>query len=379
MRVVIAHDPSSSTPSEATIKSLRGDVLGLGLDCRSEDCVGLCDLLARLMKGPADLLLVVLGDQPSTALAAIREVSRWRLPIIAVDHSADTERLLQTMRGGMREYLNADRFRDELSTAIESLREGGELSYERGRATAVISASAGSGVTTVAMGLAFALTARKGAGSDGVVLAELGQGTPDLALSLDLTPPYPLAQLLNQSARADSLLLHQALVSHEAGVSVLAHPPEMIRSTPVEPAAIRNLVVLFKAMFPETILDLGHTSDDAVLEALRLADSTVLVSRLDVPSLRRTRSYLRFLDSKGIESGSVVLTANRRGQRWRLANEAVGRPFDAWLPDDPLAINNALNQGRPLTRGSKFSAIARRMRRLTDRVTPAPERRGNSR
>ena len=65
---------------------------------------------------------------------------------------------------------------------------------------------------------------------------------------------------------------------------------------------------------------------------------------------------------------NLQLLANRFGQRkqfhWKKAQEALGLPFAEWIPDDPGAINNALNLGQPLIHSDSNSKIAQEIRRL---------------
>ncbi len=360
MRVVITGEAA------ARPEVVRQAVLGLGLECGSGDCVPLADLAGRLQQGPADLVLVVLGADPGAALAAIPQAAaRTSAPVFAVGPAADAEQILQAIRGGAREYLRADNVYDELLAALTKMRQAGAPVLQWGTVLAVGGAKPGSGVTTVACNLAFALA---GQHPGRVALAELGAGVPELALNLDLQPPHGVAELAEGWDRMDATLLKHALVEHTARLSVLAYKPDTLHTVLLDPRAMRQIVVLLRTMFEYTVLDLGHSTDPARLLALDLADKIVLVVGLEVPALRLARQWVRQLKDGGLSAAKLHVAANRYGQRkqfsWKRAQEALGLPIRAWIPDDPARVNQALNHGRPLLKTARFAAITRSFDKL---------------
>jgi pilus assembly protein CpaE len=204
-------------------------------------------------------------------------------------------------------------------------------------------------VTTVSSNLALALARRK---PGRVVLAELGAGVPELALTLDLTPPHDLADLVGTADRLDANMLKRALVEHPARLSLLAHPAESLQGVSWDPPTVRQVLILLRAMFEFTVLDLGHAAGAAGDELAHLADQVLVVVGLDVPSLRLSRRLLRHLTDAGLPREKVQVVANRYGQSqqfpWRQAQEFLDRPVLEWVPDDPARVNAAMNQGQPL-------------------------------
>src|SRR5205085_2182281 len=105
MRVIIAREAGVRR------ERLRLAVLGVGLECGAADCVAYGELPARLLQGPADLVLVGLGADPAAALPVIRQAAaQTRAPVFAVGVADDAEQVLQTIRSGAREFLREDGF-----------------------------------------------------------------------------------------------------------------------------------------------------------------------------------------------------------------------------------------------------------------------------
>jgi pilus assembly protein CpaE len=357
MRVVITADTVDQ------LNGLRHAALSAGLECSPGDDVAFADLAARLREAPAELVLVGVGDEPEGAVGLIQTTSaQWDVPVWAVGSSSDPQQVILLLRAGAREFLDEDKLGVDLAVTLERLRSAGPVSSGvQGQAIAVIGVAPGGGVTTVATNLAFAL-AQKHPGE--VVLAELGSSVPELALDLDLDPPHTVADLFRDWQRLDPTMVRQALVHHPAGLEVLAYGQETLAAAPAPSGAMRQAVRLLRAAFPLAVLDLGHRAGSAELEALTLANSVVVVARLDVPSLRLSHRFITYLKDKGVAAQKIRVVGNRYGQRgqvgWKKAEQALGTRVLVWIPDDPGTLNRALNDGRPLVQTARRARITRR-------------------
>jgi pilus assembly protein CpaE len=349
----------------------RQGALSEGLACDSSDCVSLADLPVRLSRGAADLVLVQLTG--SAGFDALRyAAAHTAAPVLAVGPTHDSQAILQAVRSGAREYLDEARFRTELPAALEKLRQVGAVQSRQGRTLAVTAAQAGSGVTTLAANLAFNL-AGKHPGQ--VVLGEFVAAAPSLALALDLEPRHSVADFAAAWQRFDATMMRHTLAAHPDGVQVLAYPPETLNPAAVEPAAVRQAIILWRTLFDWAILDVG-TGGTAADAALALADTVLVVTRLEVPALRLTRQLLRRLGEQGVPAARVRLVANRCGQWHQVhpaeAEKMLGQPLLERVPDAPAAVNRALNQGRPLVRVSwQWAPINRSLARLAARLDGA--------
>lgn len=358
MRVVVA--------SENQREQLRPQFLGAGLECGAADCVAFAELEARLAHAGADLIVVHIGGEPSSALSIIHKTSMMgAAPVLALGSTSDPQFVIQALRGGAREYLDENKLNEELPAALEKLSRAGVIKFKVGRTVAVTAIVPGSGVTTVASNLAFALAV---AHPQQVMLAELATDVPTLALALDLVPRHSIAELVRDWGRTDATMIRQSVVEHAGGVQVIAHAPETLVASSVEPLAMRRLSLLMRTLYEWTVLDLGHSAHAAALEAMRVAETVVVVTRLDIPALRLTRRYLKELVDRGIAEERLKPVANFYGQSkqiaWKKAQEALGVPIAVWLPDDPASLNQALNQGQPVVRLAKSAKISKRIHEL---------------
>src|SRR5262245_57588043 len=253
-------------------------VLNQGLVCRAEDCVPYDGLSGRLGQGQADVVVVVVGSGDPAALTAIREASRTIPLVLALGPGHDAQLILEAMRSGATDFLDHARPREELTRVLDKLQQAGRIQLRTGRVIAVAGAVAGSGATTVATGLAFALAG--GRSGKQVSLVELDPVAPELMYNLDLTLGNDIGQVLAEWERIDPRMLDQAAVEHAGGVRVLACEPSR-PTTPLAADAYKTPVALLRRVYDYSVLDMGQPGGFAgLLATMRLADAVVLAVRL---------------------------------------------------------------------------------------------------
>lgn len=356
-----------SSQSARSIQPLRPVAHSLGLECDATDCVSFDNLRLRLTTEPAAELLVVLAEEDElAAMLAVKQGTSARLPVVALVEPQAAGLHAQLMGAGARKLVETARFREGLQLALDEFYTDGTFRSRRGRVIAVTAAQGGCGVTTAATAVAFAL----GAAAPGrALLAELSGTAPQLALDLDLKPAHGLAGLVRDHERCDPRMVRQVAVAHPAGVHVLAHDPEPFL-VPVVPAAVmRHLVVLLREMYDHLVLDIGaYIRDGGGLEALRLAESVVLMTRPEVPALRLARAYVKHLRDLGIPADRIRPVANRTGYGKQVARaeaeKVIGQPFAEWVPDDVNTVAAALFRGEPLQKYYPGATITRTFGRL---------------
>jgi len=361
MRVVIAAENASR------YEPIRQVVLGMGMECTPGDCVSSADLPVRLSHGAVNMLLVHVGDDVHGSIDVIRSaLPLTPAPLLAIGAKREPADVLQLIQGGAREYLDEGALQPGLEKAMDKLQLTALARLGHGNVVGVVSATPGSGVTTVASALAF-LWAEKH--KDRVVLAELGREAADLALSLDLNPRHTIADVAGEKnlERLDATFIKRCMTP-SCGVQVLAYKPETLSGETLDPRAVRKAVLLMKSTYAGAVLDLGHMMGEEHFEAMKVCDSIVVVVRLDVPALRQARRFLKLLSDRGIPKERIRIVANRYGQRgqiaWKKAEEALGAKFAEYVPEDNAAVNYALNQGKPLAQARRRSSVVRRIGKL---------------
>lgn len=334
----------------------RRAVLALGLECGAADAVEPGGLDGRAAAyPPADAVLLMAGR--ATAGLAI-PLGRLGLPVYVAGGKAEDYPSAR--------HLDRTNLKDELARVFRGGDTPARGAFRWGRAVAVLSAHPGAGATTLAAGVAQWLLETEGGE---VALAELGTGAPDLCPTLGLDPANGLAELIEERDRLDAAMLRQAMAGHPAGLKVLGHRADAEAPAAIDADLVRGLVYLFRGLFDWTVLDLGHGLGGPNRSTLGLVEQVVVTVALDAPGIRRARHLLRRVEEEELARGKKLLVAvSRYGQSglvpWQDAADALGRPVDAWVPDDPKRVNRARNEGMPVPALFRRAALPTALRRL---------------
>jgi len=319
------------------------------------------ELLAMVIRHRPDGLLLDISADPDGLLPLVERVVE-ECPSVSVflacqKFKCHQDLLLTAMRLGVREFFPIP-FENDLSTAIERLTEKASLSLApgpaaRGRLACILSSKGGSGSTLIATSLAVSLaqSCRKT-----TALVDLNLQLGDVSLFMNLKPHSTITDLAKNIERLDGVLLLEMMTKHSTGVQVLAAPKRLEEAGLLSQSHLQKAFPLLKTMFDWVVVDLPVAFDEATLGTLQHADEILLVTLLNIPSLRNTKRYLEIFWRLGYPRERVRLIVNRyyRGAEGSLslkeAEKALGHRIFYSIPNDYTTVISAINQGVPLTK-----------------------------
>jgi pilus assembly protein CpaE len=248
--------------------------------------------------------------------------------------------------------------------AESGLAPGGpqQTSPQQSQIIAVMGARGGVGSTSVAVNLACTLAATPGNSS---VLIDLDMALGDADISLDLMPDHTLADLALNIERLDMNFMKRSMVKHEAtGVNLLAHPLQISDIGVVHEDHIIRILNLLRISYSHLVLDLSKALVPIDLAALRMADHVLLVSQLELASLRNVVRILMALGQEEGLSEKVRVVMNRVGADYaegdislKKAEETIGKPIFWQLPNDAKPMLGSRVAGMPLIQHSPRSKV----------------------
>jgi pilus assembly protein CpaE len=343
----------------------RQALLRQGQDCPADHVLPMQGVVERLAQTPVDLLVIVLAPDPERSLGVLSELHLLSAARVLVVGPASNSRLvLLALRAGAADYIEESDLEAELPAALSRLSSGQPSRGEPGRTIAVLAPCGGSGSSTVAVNLAAALAGKHG----NVLLCDLKLTTGDLASLLDVQPTHTLAELCQNAARMDRIMLERSLVRHSSGVHLLAPPRSFGDLRLVTAEGVRQALTLARTLFPYTVVDVDHSFGDEQLQVLRQADAILLVLRLDFTSLRHAQRTLEYFQERGIDRNRVQVVVNRYGQPQEVpaakAEEALGVKIGHYIPDEPKTVNRANNNGVPVVLESQSAKVSRSLVQL---------------
>lgn len=238
----------------------------------------------------------------------------------------------------------------------------------KGRVIVVLSPKGGSGKTAVSTNLAAAMAMR----FPGKVAAiDLDVQFGDMCTAMGLQPEHNLAQVA-ASSQVDATTIKLFLTPYEPGLYVLCGARTPAEADAVSHEHVSKVIPLLAADFDYVIVDTPAGLDDRTLAALECATDLLMVSSLDVTSIKSLRKAVEAMDALGVTKNRHFIL-NRADAKVGLrpvdAAEAVGWPIEALIPSS-VDIPLSMNLGTPVVKLSPRTAVAKQLTQLTQLFAP---------
>jgi len=326
----------------------------------SSTVVPTLDELKRTLATTTDEYAVVLGPgvdlDASAALADMLRVTKPSMSVILIRRRVDTSVLAEALRSGMREVVE-ERDLTGLGSAVGRAKEvwqalNGPVTPtggKHGHLVTVFSPKGGVGKTTLAVNLGIAL-ADKGAKRVCVVDLDLGFG--DVAITLQLIPARTMADAVAFESGLEFSVLEPLLTPHSTGITALVAPVQPDARDSIPASLVGRILAMLKENFDYVVVDTAPTFDEFVLQAFDETDELLLVTTLDVPTLKNVKIAVETLDLLNFPKPRRRLILNRADDKVGLSADEVestlGMKIDASIPTSSQ-VANATNSGQPIT------------------------------
>jgi len=295
------------------------------------------------------------------------------LYLLALSHESGAEQILRTIRAGAHDYLCKPVKEIDLRSAVEKihkLRTTRKDSTARGgKIISVFSNKGGNGTTTIAVNLADALARYHGRK---VVVVDLVLAHGDVTMFFNLKSSYSILDLAKNAEKADYDFLHSLLLKHSSGVYVLADPPMIEDAEQISSGQVREVLSVLQSMFEYIIVDTPHIFDERTLTALEMSDMILLISLLNLPSLRNTQRCLDLFQRIGLRDERIRLILSRYLPNDEISQESIegimnSKIFFA-IPNDYPSVIASVNRGKLLSEVAPDKEVTGSFRELAARV-----------
>ena len=290
--------------------------------------------------------------------------------IVAIGSSGTPRQVIDVIRSGAHYYLdkNID-LQEEIPLLFRRIQYDQEAqTTESGLMISVTSCSGGCGASSTAVNLAACLAQR----NEDCGLVDLNLRGGDLKTLLNLSPHQSIADLSRKLGAIESHDLESALSRHECGIQLLASPELFCEKPFASSHTVKRILQLMKLAHSHVVVELEDVLHREQIETLRESDYVVLVFQFDSVSLLRTRKFIDFVLSSGIDPSRLCLVASRVGCTSELAVReaeiALGTNFILRIPDDPVNMSRSVNRGIPVVFDSPDSPSSRAFGRLADQI-----------
>lgn len=321
-------------------------------------------LLDGLCRDPEELRQVETVTSRHPAIAVI---------LLCATHTP--EFLLDAMRVGIREVLPSPAAALAIRAAVSRVAAKllGAQTHKAGKVLAFISCKGGSGATFLATNLGYQLAETRS-----VLLIDLNLQFGDaLSFLHDGAPVSTLADVARDMHRLDASLLAASAVKIADNYSILAAPEEPSQALEVKPDHIDAILNLAITQYDFVLLDVGRTIDPLTIKALDHAFRIFPVLQAELPYLRNAKKLLSAFDALGYPPEKIEPIVNRFSKRGEIGIEQVSRLLGKshlhTVPNSYKDVSASINQGNPLLKMARTSAVSRILAEFTEKLSPRQE------
>ena len=225
-------------------------------------------------------------DQVMASLERLAEVCDASTRVVVLGHVNDVLLYRELIRSGISEYIVLPATAAQIVSAITEL-FASENAAPIGRTVAFVSAKGGSGASTVAHNVSWAIaTALR---QDSLILdMDLAFGTAGLNFNQD--PPHGLADAIMANQKVDQTMLDRLMSKAANHINLLTAPVTLDRTYDFEEREFEQVLELCQNTMPVVVLDVPHCWTAWVRQTLATVDEVVIVAEPDLANLRNAKN-----------------------------------------------------------------------------------------
>lgn len=331
--------------------------------------------------GHIDIVFVAVDQLTESSLAQLDRTVRTspRTEVVGTAPDATPEFMLKAMRAGIQEFLVRPLRTEDLTSALERVSRR-HAAAVAGQLIACYAAKGGTGVSSVAANLAYAMA--HGNKTRRVSIVDFVLPNGEQRLQFNINPAYDIRDVATKPERVDQELLNSVMPRVRDGLWLLASSEDPDVDDLLDATMTSTIIAQLRLSYHYTVVDCDRQLDDRTLAVLDIADRILLVTQLNVSALRATQRTLSIFRRLGYpeEKLNVIVNRFQSGEVISVsdASEVLKTEVYFKLPNDYKAMVEAASRGVPVAEVEANSKLSLAYTTLAQRITGSPERNGAS-
>lgn len=342
-----------------------------GIDVVGEAGYG-ADALTLISSLRPDAIAIAWQDPTVRAEQTLESISETlpAAPLLVYADAGDLSSARRAVQAGAHDFLTKPielrEFLGSMNKAFarierQRLGEAGGRTTANGVVISLFGAKGGIGKTTLATNLAVALSQLR---NESVALMDIDTRFGDVAIVLDLNPDKNISETVSNIDDIDRTNIKSFLTPHASGISVLTAPTRPSEWRHVQPTHVERLIKLLKETHDFVVLDTPGFFTELVGTALDMSDLVLLVTTLDVSSIKDCAMAADMLSSADFPMDRVKLVINHQSDVHRAdvkqVMEVTGLDVFWTVPYDKAIVRGG-QVGMPMVMTKPNSKGARSM------------------
>lgn len=275
------------------------------------------DGLRKASSQPADVLLIGTRALPAQELDFAERMftTRSDITILLLCPTLDSRLLARAMECGIARVIDIasgeHNIRTQIMTAAnrdQNRRNSTQkiASYDS-KIVACYSPKGGSGKTTLAVNLAYALTSL----NKKVALIDLSLQFGEVGVYLDIPKGDTIADMVEEQSFELSTV-KSYLIRHQSGIQVMLSSSSPEYAELIRPEHVDAILSSLRTEFDYILVDMGVSIGDCAIAALETADTILLIVTEDIAALHDAKRSIKVLEALN-QQDKIKLVVNKDG------------------------------------------------------------------
>lgn len=247
------------------------------------------------------------------------------------------------------------------------------INSKQGQIIAVSGAKGGIGKTLLSVNLAVALNKK----NMDVCIVDGDLQFGDVSLAMDIQPSFTIKDIVEEIGRGQEISVSGYLSSHISGVKVLASPEKPEYADLITNELLVNILDQLRSQYDYVVIDTCLGFQDETAEIMEIADQILIVTTLEMTSLKNTKLMLETMEQLGMRE-KAKLAINRYNMESLLkaeeAAEMLGNKNAYYIPNNFKLASQSINIGVPLTVEHSKSDIAKAVFKMAGDLSSSDEK-----
>jgi pilus assembly protein CpaE len=311
---------------------------------------------------------------PANDVAAIREYTR--APVILLASGGSPSLLEDALDADVADVLLLPQLTDNVVFAIRKACHAGRRAASsaggrQGRLVTVFSPKGGTGKTVLSTNVSASLAKHWGKKA---LLLDLDLQFGDAAIMLGLEPDKTIYDLVTAPGELDSEKLAGYTTRHACGLDILPAPLRPEDAELVTEAKLARLLEVARESYDVIVVDTSPFFHGPMLATLDRTDELLLLTSLDVPTIKNVRLSLQTLELLSFPQDRIKVVLNRANSKVGMQRKEVESALEMGVrfevPSD-RAVPLAVNRGNPAVLADGKSEFSRAVRELAKSLVTA--------
>ena len=307
--------------------------------------------------------------------------------VIVTFDKGGKKNLKKAMSDGARDYIvkpaAADVYIDTILDLYEKDLKRREVLYGRKqheedikpKIISIFSTKGGVGKSTIATNIATAIAQKT---EERVALVDFDLQFGDVSVMLNLYPERTVMELVKDIQSLDKELLEDYMMLHDSGVRVLPAPSRPEYAEFVTGGNIQRILRTLKESYKYIVVDMAPAFDDVNLAALDLSDSIMLLTTLDLPTIKNVKSGLHVMKTLNYRDDKISLILNRYHRNFGInvsdLEKTTEKKISHIVPEDSRTIIDAVNKGKPFVLNNPGRSVTKSIYNIVDEIMGRDEK-----